>query len=80
VHIAIDGHSRLDTSRNYTALTNAWFCMGGSPCVCPPDTSGRVPSTSPLSAPADLGLTGDSPNAGTAGWVTYLPLSHFCQK
>jgi hypothetical protein len=79
VHIALDGHARLGTTHNYTALANAWFCMGGSPCVCPSDTSGRVPATSPLGAPADLGLTGESPKAGTGGSVTYLPLSHFCR-
>ncbi len=80
VHIAIDGHARLDTSHNYTALKDAWFCMGASPCVCPPDTTGTVPDTAPLSAPADLGLTGDEAIGGTAGSVTYLPLSHFCRN
>ena len=78
LHVTITGHARLGLSTNYTKLENAWFCVGGAPCVCPKNTEGQVPPTMPLAGAAALALSGD-PDTGTHGELQSLPLSAFCQ-
>lgn len=80
VHVAIDGPARiLSGATEYTDLRDAWFCVQGRDCTCPPGSDNGVPATRPLTMPAYLGVTGD-PDAGTAGVVTPERLDQFCHK
>jgi hypothetical protein len=80
VHVAIDGPARiLSGATEYTDLRDAWFCVQGRDCTCPPGSDNGVPPTRPLTMPAYLGVTGD-PDAGTAGEVTPERLDQFCHK
>lgn len=79
IHVAIDGPARLLTGgAEDRDLQDAWFCVQGEDCRCPPDAAGSVPPTRPLSQPAYLGVTGD-PDIGTAGVVESETLAQFCR-
>jgi hypothetical protein len=78
IHVAIDGPARLlSGTTEYTDLSDAWFCVQGRDCTCPPDSAGDVPPTRPLTIPAYLGVTG-RPVLGTAGVVEPATLDDFC--
>jgi hypothetical protein len=79
IHVAIDGPARLlSGGTEYADLSDAWFCVRGQDCRCPPGSAADVPPTRPLDQPAYLGVTGD-PQIGTAGVVESDTLEQFCR-
>jgi hypothetical protein len=76
MNVAIDGSARLSYDKNYTDLSDAWFCTIAA-CACPPGTTGSIPPTRPLEPNSLLGLTGD-PFSGTQGEIDSYPIDHFC--
>ncbi len=80
IHVAIDGPARLlSGTTEYTDLSDAWFCVEGRDCTCPPGSAGDVPPTRPLTIPAYLGISG-RPVLGTAGLVEPATLDDFCHR
>ncbi len=77
IRIAISGTARLSESQNIEDPAGDYCTVSDCSDVCPPGSAPNV-ATTPLDPDhAELALTGVP--GGTAGTVTYLPLSSVCQ-
>ncbi len=62
VTVSPPGDALLGQKTNRTNLTGVLFCSGAaSSCQCPPGDTGTVPPSEPMTFPASLGITGESP-------------------
>jgi hypothetical protein len=81
MHVGLHGYGRLSLTRNYTHLSDAWFCVDPQGCKCPPNTIDQLPNSQPLETDAYLAITGDPDDpGGTDGEITFHKLDEFCIK
>jgi hypothetical protein len=77
VRIAISGTARLSESQNIEDPAGYYCTVSDCSDVCPQGSTLSVPTTPLDPEHTELALTGDP--GGTAGSVTYVPLSSVCQ-